>query len=325
MAKLSLPTSRDIAAPLLIEKEQLERLDEIIDKHLPALREYKDSLVQEMTEKDALRFASRRNLSPEQSQKKKEEYKRLVLARFRNDARSATIYITRGRDISAERFSEVLGHPGNDEETPLGLSYFLRIGEVTARVRLSSSSFTREISIEVEPNNVEVALQLFGSLSNWSSDIEAPRWQQKWCEYSWIPRFLLAMFLLIGVIFVPLSNRAEAGRNANKAEAQKLLSQGINQNNQQRALELLLAISSDYNPNPPILPLGLRYWGCVVFGALILVGASVCPKVSIGVWRGKKSLTRARSWLNAVTYGIPGLAFTSVVWPWILHLLGISP
>lgn len=326
MARLSFPTERQVQCPLLIDASQLEALDAIIDRHTTPLNALKERELEEATSRELQRRVTRGFLKEDRLEAEKPRIKEFTRAtKFDKDGRSVRIYLTRGREIQAQRFSEAISQPIGEQETPIGFALFYRTGNVRARVILVDS-WRQELSLEVEPNDSEGAQELFGALSNWASDIEAPKWQQKWVENRHAIVLLMFFWVVLGLIFVPVLNWEFAGRRANQAEARKILAQGINSNNQQRAFDLLLAIESNYNlaeVNGSIV--GVRYWSYFGIGALILVMAVIAPHVSIGVWKGKHQLRRWRWWLTTVTVSIPALLVGSLIVPWILHLLGLSP
>jgi hypothetical protein len=56
MAKITFPTSKTIQCPLLIDRQHLESLDEIIDRHLPEMREYKEKRISERVARRAREY-----------------------------------------------------------------------------------------------------------------------------------------------------------------------------------------------------------------------------------------------------------------------------
>jgi hypothetical protein len=325
LAKLSYPTNRKVACPLLIDVAQLEALDQIIDRHAGPLEALRDKELDDSTEKDLRDDVAKGYLKEVDIEKKRPGVReRIRSLYYSRDSKSATLYLTRGKEIQAERFSEAISQPIDEEEVPLGLALHFRVGNVEARVRLEHR-WEPELTVDVEPNDVEAAQELFGALSNWASAIEAPKWHQKWLALRPLVGTVLAVWFFFGLMAVPLTIWSDAGKEASIAEARKLLAGGINQNNQQRALELILAIESEYNPGVNAPPLGLRYWSYFGIGILILVMAAIIPKVSIGVWKGRRQLKRWRSWITTVTVTIPLLLIGSLILPWLLHILGLTP
>lgn len=327
MARLSFPTNREVACPLLIHATQLETLDEIVDRYIKPLRDYRDKTVEARTEREIKRRLARGQLKEDQVEAQRAKLRELTLSlssRLARDNRLVTLYLTGGREVQAERFSEAINQPVG-EEVVVGFAQYLTIGEVRASVRLRDERWNRDLSIDIEPNDPEVAQEFFGALNNWATDVEAPKWQQKWVNFRWVFGLLLFIWLFFGLIFIPLISWEVAGQRASRAEARKLLAEGISASSERRALELLLAIESGYDPGVHSALLGVRYWAYVVTGGLTLACTVVCPTVCIGVWKGKQRVRRWRGWIKTVTVTIPMLLLGSAILPWILHLVGLTP
>lgn len=328
MAKLAFPTSREVPGPLLIDTHQLYALDEIIDRHAAALRQHRDAEIEASIENEIQRRLASKTLAEEDIEEYRARIRRSRLSfsgRLQRDSVSVALYLKGGREVQAERFAEAINQPVSEEESPVGLGLYLTIGSVRAVIRLADEQWRQRLSIQVEPNNSEVAQSLFGALNNWASDVQAPKWQQRWLSGRSYLRFALVVWLLVGFILGPLLGWSIAGEYASTIEARRLLSQGINANNQQRAIELILAIESGYYAGERRSRPGPRYWSYATLGALCLVCASICPRICIGAWRGKRQVERWRDWIKAVRITIPGLVASSLVLPWVLHILGLNP
>jgi len=116
MAKLSFPTARIIALPLLIDANQLEGLDRIVDRHMDALREYREREVELATEREIQKRLARGWLKEEQIAARRPYISTLATSRLQKDSRSATLYLRGGKEVQAERFSEAMIQPVGEHE-----------------------------------------------------------------------------------------------------------------------------------------------------------------------------------------------------------------
>jgi Uma2 family endonuclease len=108
-----------------------------------------------------------------------------------------------------------------------------------------------------------------------------------------------------------------------RPEVQQILEKGVNQGNQARATEILLAVVSDYkDPRQPSAKPGVRQWGYFIFGAIALVALRISPDIVIGVWKGRKTIIYWRKWIQFLWVTLPVLILTSVVWPKLITFLG---
>jgi hypothetical protein len=325
MAKITFPTRKTIECPLLIDKQHLESLDELIDRHVSQMRELNEERMSETVADRVREYIGKGIIKEDGRAVYEEKFRKEIFENYGfREARSVSLYLTRGREIQAKLFSEAISQPLDENDFAIGFSVIVRVGEIRALVKAGEPS---GMSVDVEPNENEVAQALFGALSNWASDVEVPKWQQKWLKYKFIAGMFLVMWLLIGLLFIPLVNWGDAGKSTTKEEARKLLAAGgINPTNERRALELLLAIESDYDPaQDHAPPLGFKYWAYTLLGAVILIAVMIYPNICIGLWKGKRRLHAWRLWMRTLTVGIPMLVVTSLLIPWVLYWMKLTP
>jgi hypothetical protein len=186
---------------------------------------------------------------------------------------------------------------------------------------------SQKLEFNVEPSDHQSSPELFGALQNWAADLGPSASLRAWARYRPLFIILFVFWLLIGALVPTLPH----ARNSNddytelSDEARKILSEGVNENNQRKAIEIILAIESH---NPPAKPgpnwtFGRTYWSRYVLGAVVLFMLSSCPSVVIGIWKGKQNLKRWRLWMKWVAAGAPSTLFLTVVWPKILSILGL--
>ena len=289
MARISYPTEVSIPTPLLIEPTHLTSLDVIFD--------------------DFLTSRQQQGLN-ERSEDQKQRRPRQI--------RAVDIYLSGGKTIKSSQFSDAMKQPYVGHEVPLGFRATLQTEELEATVKLAG--WKRELEIDVTGIDEHAGRELFGSLENWASEIAAPRWQQLWSRSKDLFQYLAWMWALVGLLLGAMGMFGVSGKNETYIkEAHTLLQQGINDSNQRRASELTLALISEYNPS--VWKPGITYWSVFLLITLLLVSLSICPGVVIGIWTGKHRLQYWRIWLKTVWVTVPGLIFTSVLWPRILAAL----
>ncbi len=298
VAKISYPTETSVSRPLLIEAKHLAALDVVFEEFLQS---------QEAQ-------AANRPAEDESGRRKSE--------RRRQPVRSVDVYLSGGRTIKSDCFSDVIKQPHVSSEVALGFRAYLRTDSAEATVSVVER-WTTELKISVENDDGAAARELFGSLENWASEVAAPRWQQLWARAQGLMHFLLFMWVFMGLMIAAMAALGVRDKNENYTkEAHALLQKGIDDSNQRRAIELTLALVSEYNPS--VWKPGPAYWGVVLAGALALGALSVCPGVVIGIWTGKRRLEYWRVWLKVVWVTVPGLVFTSILWPRILGSLKLQ-
>lgn len=131
----------------------------------------------------------------------------------------------------------------------------------------------------------------------------------------------MAWFILVSVTVPLLPNRSDVTKAYFAAKTKGLLADGLQPGEQTEALELLLRLQSGIMPdieNPPIP----AWFKLILFGGLfVAVLLTVRPKVVVGMGRGVDTIKRWRLWLRFVGVTVPGLVFTSFIWPFVEKLI----
>ena len=225
-------------------------------------------------------------------------------------------------------------------ENALGLKYEIRVRDTIAFLVLERNTKERiakqtnwtlfdtednetELQITVEPRSTSLSQELFGVLKHWATGVQPPIWQRWILNIRFLGRWILFLWILILAAGF-FSTAPPNFKEHYKQEARKLLDQGINSSNQQKALELLLAVESDYAP-PSAKPVPARWSSRSLITNLIgLFAVSVIaffPELCIGLWRGKQYLRWWQTWMRFVSVTVPGLLVARYVWPQLFSLV----
>src|SRR5258708_30828462 len=123
MAKITFPTSKTIACPLLIDRQHLESLDAVIDSHLPQMDEYKEKRISESVARRVREYVLNDVIKEEAVAAYEAKYRKQLLNDYDyRESRSVSLYLTKGPEIRAKRFSEAISQPIGEEEMPIGSS-----------------------------------------------------------------------------------------------------------------------------------------------------------------------------------------------------------
>jgi hypothetical protein len=318
MAQLSYPTELTISAPILVDQTHLTSLDTVLDQYTERLRDEQEARIQTRIER-ALRRRSDDQISSGEDRKQIESE---VRAEYERERRGVALYLSGGSTLTANRFEEAINQPHLTRELPVGFRCDFEIGQVEASISLRSR-WESAIGITVRPNTSIAAQELFGALENWASEIRPPHWQRLWLAASMWIRFLLFFWVVLGLPFMFFGVEQDA-KDVYQPEAKQLLQQGVNANNEQKAIELTLAIISGAGSKSSWFRPGIQGWGFWIAGLALLVGLSVRPEAVIGIWEGKRRLKFWRLWIRTVWVSIPVLILRSVIWPRLLKIFGIS-
>jgi len=292
--ELLYPTALRLRGPWLLETKQLLVLDEILEQ-----------------------FRSR---DPRASDHISESKK------------SLTIFLSRERELKTSSFKEAMSHIASQNEVAKGFEYFVKMQNTATSVRLlprkrgdqkKQDEEERFLEINVSPQSDVSSHEIFGELRNWADTVEAPLWQQ-WLLFYSRPLYRFGLAFVLIILLAMLLNTAPTAaeyKDALKQQGRTLLRDGINQQNQTKALELVLALESDYIP-PGTKPQQARKpiaW--YLIAAYTLGFLSFTPTLCIAIWAGKRHLRWWNAWTKINTITIPGLVLAHWVYPQLFSAL----
>jgi hypothetical protein len=300
MAEIFYPTKYKATGPWLIDSAQLLSLDDAIDQY------------------------SSKSLATGASSEGQ------TVSVGDGTIRTITFQLRHGKELQTSSFREAIVHPGASSEIALGLKYEVKLRGTTARLTLgkeiertgtmfgSSDEEQVQLNIDVEPRTSALSQELFVVMKDWAIDSQHSLWQKVIFKLKGAAGFtavIWGLIFLAGLLFPSGPNPKEQY----KEEARKLLAQGINSGNQQKAIELLLAIQADYSPPvAPSSPTVQRSPKWIVENSIALfwlTAMALFPALSLGIWKGKQRLHLWRSWLPFVFVTIPGLIVTRYLEP----------
>lgn len=285
--ELLYPTALRMRGPWLFETKQLLALDEILE-----------------------RFRSRdRGTDNHGSESKK----------------SLTIFLSGDRELKTSSFQEAVSHIGSQNEVANGFEYVAKSQNIEASVLLTRKKSEKKekgddeqrFEIKVSPQSGAGSYEIFLELKDWADTVAAPLWRQ-WLLFEPRPLYRIALAFCVVILLAALFNTEPSTaeyKEALKKEARTLLSNGINPQNEAKALELLLALESDYIPPRTKPQRGREPIARYLIAAYILGFLSFTPTVCIGIWAGKKRLRWWNLWLRLNTVTIPALFLAHWVYP----------
>lgn len=316
MVSISSPTNMEIDGPWLLDSENLKDLDDVLDSCFARASEHRNQLIDTAI---AEKLESQGKGSVEEIRSEiAESYE------FRSTFRKTLVYLPRGRTANATRFQELSSLPNVHEETPRGFDAVIRVASTEVKVGLST--WNRQLSIGVSSDDKQLSEELFGKLQNWATDIQPKRWLQKWLD--WGPmwgRFSCFVWLFASIMTFAVLAAPREAPSQTAQQARQIAEQGVTPSNQAKAIGLLLALETGYEPisTPPIRHYpGKQYWLIVCLSLAVLLAISFPPKGGISLWKGRQSVFRQRNWIRFVSVSIPLFILMDILSPWLLHSVG---
>ncbi len=299
MAEIFYPTRFKTKGPWLIDSAQLLALDDAVDQYCAK------SLA-----------ADRGNEKPD-------------FSRADNGTRTITFFLRHGKELQASSFREAIINPAAANEIALGLKYELRVQGTTASLTLETTTVSAttvygqpieemQLNLTVDPRTSALSQEIFVLMKDWATDLQRSLWQKVTFRLRLPAAIIGAIWALIFAVGL-FSPSPPNFKEQYKQEARKLLATGINPANQQKAIELLLAIQADYSPPSSSSSLKPeRSAKSIVENLIVLFWLSALaffPEFCLGIWKGKQRLRWWRAWLPFVFVTVPTLIVTRYLVP----------
>ncbi|HEV2395717.1 MAG TPA: hypothetical protein VGS27_02085 [Candidatus Sulfotelmatobacter sp.] len=317
MPEVIYPTSCRLRGPFLLSSEILTNLDRIVAEQKPILIGLREKRINEYIAERVLEAKQEGMADPELESRKKywTDYAQQTVAEFSCEL---TVQFSDDTRLEADSFAEALAHSEFSSVPAEGFDLSLKCGSIELHLE-AESNFETDMSLKVTPSNAEGAKKLFADVRRWMRTVQAPLWQQWWCYLGHARYFVWgpAMMMIIIALSVALGGTDD---NYYKKQARELLQQGVTQNNQSKAIEILLALESKASA-PTAHRLGHWYWfffiGIFVMGLIL----SYPPKLVLGLGRGDDKIKYWRAWTKFVFIVVPTFIATNFLWPYLSDLV----
>ncbi|HEY0172311.1 MAG TPA: hypothetical protein VGB98_14905 [Pyrinomonadaceae bacterium] len=347
MAEFIYTTSITVYRPVFIDADKLEALDKILDEEMQRLHRYNESRINIEVEKgltddweyrlgllrlqDKVRDKELQRAFDESSpvsdeelsrfsdeeeaekQKLREELRKRISSRFR-ETRNITIYLKGNKKTVVSSFVDALRQQALLDEIPVRFEVTLRSGDIGCDIRIDRDG---DLTIGVSPEHLSESRELFASVQRWALSVRPPAWQRWWVVLNFLqwPLFIIGLLIAASI--------ASNSENTYKEQAVQLLKDGVTQDEQLKAIELILLLEAGLVPTGQGKTPGW-FMFFLVGGLILCVILSVTPKSMIGIGKGEEKIKRWRIWLRIVFILVPGFIFVQILLPYLLRWLGLS-
>ena len=319
MADFIHTTNSEIDGPFLLDRSQLEALDQALNDEWVRFEEEYNRTLKEAIEK---LFNKERTQSwnKDRSDAELRAAARLELERsfeFRK-GRQFSIILKNESIAKVQDFAASFREPDLQDKDPSGFVVSMESAGRKCCVTLRGDRPRLEVS--VEPKGDYLVQQTFTILKTWQNSVRPPLWQALWHQWSFV--VCLTWFFVV-LLSIPIIDRQrESSLKAEyKQQALSLVTNGVSSDKQGKAMELLLANAYNLSPNKPI-PAFPNWFYLLLFGGFAYcILLSIKPNVALAIGLGERKVRIWRKYSNIVLITTPSFIFLTFFWPKIEAIL----
>jgi hypothetical protein len=184
-------------------------------------------------------------------------------------------------------------------ETRCGFAVYLTSGDVTCKLFVDHD--TNKFEVEIKPNNVTEAKELFTALYNWIDKYNVNPIQKFFHATSRFQLYVLVPYFVAMLLsFIQVQDQK---LDLVRARARELLETGITQSNIVEAVETLLKVETQ----PSFSAIEYPKWFGVALGVFIylIIMLNFQPRVILGIGKGARKIKLWKRWQGFILATIP--------------------
>ncbi len=222
---------------------------------------------------------------------------------------SLKVFLPKERELKTSSFKEAMSHVGSQDEIAAGFRYELKTKSNYASVQLvpltkderDKDEVGPQLAIRVSPQGSPASQEIMGLLKAWFADVQPARWKRWLLSFRSAARGIAVLVVILGSLILFSTTPAPGDyKETYKQQARELLKNGINPQNQAKAMELILALESDFIPPGATAKHSPRSFVLFFVIVFLLAVISVTPSMCLGIWKGKQRLPMWDLWFKVV-------------------------
>lgn len=275
--------------PWLITKEQLIELDSIINETWDT---YQLLLNTEVN--------GDKDLTEEQREKNIKDYlSKAVYGRF--NTYNITITLKNQKVKKYNKLIDALKDLDLNQEEVICLKITLSSLNNNLFFEISRENSDQNLRANVNSDSIKIKEDICFKLDNWINKVKPKKYIELWCKFKG-----LHWVFIYGIIYIYITiwTSSHSYKSIIKEEAYKLLNSGINENNVEKAVELLLKLNSNWMP----LDYNINYTSFFIYLLIIIflgISISFAPKTTFDIGLGKRKINIWKTWINFATIFLP--------------------
>ncbi|MGA2801247.1 MAG: hypothetical protein ABSE97_02580 [Verrucomicrobiota bacterium] len=323
MAEFIHSTESHIDGPFLIDRAHLEALDKILKEEWSRFREKRNKMLDQSVEEkfqEERAQSFNKNVTDERLRENIRSY--LEKTHDFQERKECFLYLRNGSAVKVPDFVTAFRESDLQDKEPNGLYAVLESGEHSCKVKLTGRNASLEV--EVAPNRNQFVQETLMVLKNWQNSVRPPRWQSIWVKIvslgvaHWFIWFMVCLFSLM--LIEQQAENTQVHKYSQEA-SQLLNATNLSTENQGKAIQLLLAKTYGYAPQPIKREFPGWFFVLVFGGLAYCLAFSFTPRVSIAIGLGEKKVQFWRKYSTFILITTPTFIFGTFMWPKIESIL----
>lgn len=297
---LTIPTEIH-KGPWILKEIDIEELDNIIsglEKHLEeSLESEIIQAIESENTKEILFLKDRAKKIEEAKQRHSFDKKEKKIA----------LISSNGKKLSGKSIREILKDPSLGPFIPDEFQIYLQFGNNNSIKLEIPSGENDDLKLDINCFDNSKSDDIRLDINKWINKTKSNKITEIWSSWGQLltGASSIILFILAVQLFIPNYSKYESDLIK---ESKVLLDEGVNDNNRNKAIEILLKLRTEYVPkdfvpkkierDPSILK-----WFC--FTSFIFIIALIRPRTTIGLGKNKWKVDFYKYWIPFVTYTVP--------------------
>jgi len=319
MAEFIYSTRSEIDGPILLDRSQLENLDDILNKEWERFNKEYERATNDAAEELKRRGFEFFELNKNDNDESKKELAKNIKSAYSLRKEKKIEFIFADKSVAiVEDFKSAFRDCQLQDKDPIECIITLESVYKKCCITLSKHN---TLEIEVSPRGDTFIQETFTKLKYWQDKIKPPLVQSFCHEYSAFLCIALAMLWMFLALGHSDTSRI-AAKSYHKQQAEQIISSGVTSENHHKATELLLAQAYDVTPKEvqSIFPKWFTFfsWGSLLFCVAIFIKPK---KIALAVGIGEKRVSYWRNYYRVILFIVPGYILSAIILPKLIVYL----
>lgn len=312
MDKFKKILSEKISGPWFLEEDKLIEIDKIINDEFVRIKKLNEKEIKVEI------FQTKKSLETEYSgelfQKFLKDREKSIRESFKfRNSKSISVKLKKNRSLNVDTFEEALQNADLKNEIPIGFEVELSAGNNKSKIEIDQ--FIGQLKIEVSPNN-ESNRDAFYKIQRWFDQYKPNYFLRNWSIIYLITIFMSLVFGLLLMFSLP------SPKSVYVEEAKQLLQDGLTQDEQIKAIEILLALQTG---NDKKMNDSYKIPSWVIFLALLYLISVIIfffyPKSILGIGKGRDKIKNWQLWLKFLFWLYISLIGLTILAPYMSNFV----